>query len=106
MITNCDDNDVLVVLGELSVFNAIIWKFPKTTICPLDECGQSFSSPSDSVEHFCQQHAAKAMLCFVCNTIFFAENLTNLQQHYDINHPDKSPPKLKSVILESVFTFI
>lgn len=83
-------------LGELSIYEKIIWKFPKTNICPLDECEQSFSNPTNCVEHFCQRHAVTAMLCSVCNQIFSTEKLA---AHYKVNHPDKDSPKLKSVII-------
>lgn len=89
-------------LGGSSEYEEIFWQFPRTNVCPLDECAQSFSSASNCVEHFCEQHAVTAMLCFACKKIFLAEKLA---AHYNTDHPDEASPQLKAVMAKFSLTF-
>lgn len=89
-------------LGGSSIYEEFLWQFPRTNVCPFDECAQSFSNASNCVEHFCEQHTMTAMLCLVCKKIFPAEKLA---AHYNTDHPDEAQPKLKAVMAQFLFTF-
>lgn len=107
-----DEIDDLIELGTKTEFKPTKWKFPDTKICPFKECGRAWSSTKVAIAHFRNNHAATTMPCLVCNRIYLATSTARLLTHYEIRHPDDTPPELKSVkkfwilVIERCFFYI
>lgn len=88
-----------VTLGKSSVFEAVVWQFPKTDQCPMKNCKLSCSSRSVCLGHFHLLHADTTMLCTICHELMSVVNPLNLYRHYQDHHPNQPTPKLKPVSL-------
>lgn len=97
-LTDIDDIDDIIILGELSDFEIKFkWKFPNTSKCPCKSCGLSCSSRNAAIAHFRNAHAKTSVLCTLCDRIF--DDSVDLLLHYDVEHPDIEPPTLKEVCI-------
>lgn len=92
-----DEFDEYITLGKSTQFQTVKWKFPDTEKCPLDGCDISFSNRSFAIIHFRSNHSSTAMLCTICNIPFPSACTSNLEQHYELYHPDASLPTMKTV---------
>lgn len=90
----------MIKLGELTDFQTVKWKFPNTKNCPLDRCSSSFPNRNSALDHFCQDHANTSMECMHCKVIFPANDALVLFRHYQVEHEDEQPPKLKTTTVQ------
>lgn len=91
-----DHTKYTMTLGVSTAFEAIVWRFPNTDKCPLQQCMKPFSQREVASIHFGMEHAATTTICTICNVLFSVIDPLVLFQHYQKKHPNEQP-KLKAV---------
>lgn len=69
------------------------WQFPQNvTRCAEPRCCLDFEVRSAAITHYKDQHAAHAILCYICDKPIRAESPNEYETHFDTIHPGVNVP--------------
>lgn len=90
-LANDDDNGKGIDWIELSGCQKITrWKFPVfLSKCPVLTCSSDFECRTDVIRHYKENHAADAILCYLCEWPILG---SDFQMHFRLIHPNEVNP--------------